>query len=562
MNRNDFNGKNAGLTAEANGTQRGCRAHPEDVFLYPDYFAPVPQGCWQLDHELLKPLFAFILSGNSYGIYLKTLRSNRMRPAFSAPYDISGLTHALFFCAMRLIYYQLGSAVSDGKKVLLDYLLETLINMGPGEKRTLAPFDDTAAHAEAVVSVINALSFLIDRRYSTSKSTAGLDLTEDQLQELVIVELEAAADYATAALTEGHGSDIVYGDSTVLDSQILDIYGESNSAVPVISGLRELIFTIPDETAGDKRNLALFLTSAVLLEIISALAPEGNVTPGLITQILCGAKECDDCDRCRSHSGVLCVITSQPYYSSSFSTPLLPCFEGDEYLPPFTAIYCCGAPSVIVPDEGGRYYPVPDPEIEDYTDKAPGKTGDGRYYPVPDPEAGDDTEDSADEPAADTEEDAAINPMGWGRSDSDNEDDDEDYNDGYGGTETGEKSVPEPETSDESVQEPEPGTHDDPEPDREPEQEDAEPDWDHVKGEDADLESEFEASTARSRASGAASRGVPSETPPEILRDPAVPEERSGKPDYHIDDDDDSKGFSISDFWDSEDEAATKNKYY
>ena len=541
MNRNDFNGKNAELTDEAKGTQRGWWAHPEDVFLYPDYFAPVPQGCWQLDHDLLKPLFAFILSGNSYGIYLKTLRSNRMRPAFSAPYDISGLAHALFFCVMRLIYYQLGSAVSDGKKVLLDYLLETLINMGPGEKRTLAPFDDTAAHAEAVVSVINSLSFLIDRRYSTSKSTTGLDLTEDQLQELVIVELEAAADYAAAALTEGHGSDIVYGDSTVLDSQILDIYGESNSAVPVIGGLRELIFTIPDETAGDKRNLALFLTSAVLLEIISALAPEENVTPGLITQILCGAKECNDCDRCRSHSGVLCVITSQPYYSSSFSTPLLPCFEDDEYLPPFTAIYCCGSPSVIVPDEGGRYYPVPDPEVEGGTDETPGKTGGGRYYPVPDPEVEDDTEDGAGGPAADTEDDAAINPMGWGRSDSDNEDDDEDYDGDDSGMETTEEPVPKPETPDEPAPEPE---------------------WDHVKGEDADLESEFEASAARSRTSGAASRGVPSETPPEILRDSAVPEERSGKPDYRTDEADDSKGFSISDFWDSEDEAATKNKYY
>ena len=540
MNRNDFNDKTSGLTAAATSMQGGCETLRGDVFLYPDYFAPVPQGCWQLDHDLLKPLFAFILSGNSYSIYLKTLRSSRMRPAFSAPYDISGLTHALFFCVMRLIYYQLGSAVSDGKKVLLDYLLETLINMGPGEKRTLAPFDDTAAHAEAVVSVINALSFLIDRRYSTSKSTAGIDLTEDQLQELVIVELEVAANYAAAALTEdGHGSDIAYGDSTVLDSQILDIYGESNSAVPVISGLRELIFTVPDETVGDKRNLALFLTSAVLLEIISALAPEGNVTPGLITQILCGAQECNDCDRCRSYSSVLCLLTAQPYYPSSFSAPLLPCFEGDEYLPPFTAIYCCGSPSVIVPEE------TPEDTV-----------GDSRYDS--DPEAGDETGDSGDESVEDTDEDIPVNPMGWGQSDSDNEDDED--------TEAEEdpipksKQEPEPEPSDEPDQEPETEEHTVPEPEQESGEsvkDDVEPEWDHVRGQGADLESEFEASTARSR-----TQGAPSETPPEMLRDAAAPEVKSGKPDYHTDEADDSKGFSISDFWDSEDEAATKNKYY
>lgn len=543
MNRNDFNDKTPGL----NTGMAGPAGRPEtvrgDVFLYPDYFAPVPQGCWQLDHDLLKPLFTFILSGNSYGIYLKTLRSDNMRPAFDAPYDISGLVHALFFCAMRLIYYQLGSAISDGKKVLLDYLLETLVNMGPGEKRTLAPFDDTMAHTEAAVAVINALSFLIDRRYATAKSTAGLDLTEEQLQELVIVELEAAADYAVTAVTEGHDSGLVYGDSTVLDSQILEIYGESNSVVPVISGLRELIFTVPgEETGGSRRNLALFLTSAVLLEIISALAPEGNVTPGLITQILCGAQECDDCDRCRSHSSVLCLLTAQPYYPSSFSTPLLPCFDDDEYLPPFTAIYCCGAPAVIVPEETS----------ED-------TVGDSRYDS--DPEAGDEPGDSGDVSVEDTDEDTSVNPMGWGQSDSDNEDDED--------TEAGEdpipesKPEPEPEPSDELDQEPETEEHTVPEPEQESGEsvkDDAEPEWDHVRGEGADLESEFEASTARSRASRA--QGAPSETPPEILRDTTAPEVKSGKPDYHTDEADDSKGFSISDFWDSEDEAATKNKYY
>lgn len=344
------------------------RNNTMEVLVYPDVFSESPSGLWRLDREITAPVFAFVRSG-SWSTHLKALRDNSLRDPFRCRHSLKGFTTAVLFALMRAIALFVPSMASDSKKDYLDRIFGLLLDAGPGTEKGLLPFSELPAHTEVTVCALNAVSALIDRRYRTVSAVEGAGVTEEQLQELLEAELDVTVESAADRLMNGAAAAAIdYGDSGIIDRTSIETYLEPGSAVPVLDAVRLSVCTAvnSDDTGGNKRNAAMFLLSASFLEMLSLTLPEGEATPGTLTELLGGG--CSECGRCMTSFDSLRMLgtnsagpfaadggVSTPVYAESMTGCGIPEYLNDTFLPLFCAVYCCGGPvstTVITRSDG------------------------------------------------------------------------------------------------------------------------------------------------------------------------------------------------------------------
>jgi hypothetical protein len=320
----------------------------EEVLVYPDVFNESSSGLWKLDREITAPVFAFMRSGE-WSVYLKVLRNPDLTDRFRSSYSLFGFTKAVMFCLMRAIAMYVPANISGSKKEYLDRMFNMLLNAGPGLEKGLSPFSDMSAHAEVIIRALNAVSSILDRRYKTLSSVEGVGVTVEQLQELMEAELDIEVSSAARELREGeYILEINYGDSDTIDKTSIETYLEPELAVPVLDGIRLSVSDVIKD--GDryrhKSNTAFLILSAAFLEMLSLTLPEGDATPGTLTELLGGG--CSECGRCMtSFDSLRMVGTNQagaPVYAESMTGCGIPEYAGDTFLPVFCAVYCCEGP--------------------------------------------------------------------------------------------------------------------------------------------------------------------------------------------------------------------------
>lgn len=344
----------------------------EEVLVYPDVFNESSSGLWKLDREITAPVFAFMRSGE-WSVYLKVLRNPDLTDRFRSSHSLFGFTKAVLFCLMRAIAFYVPANISGSKKEYLDRMFNMLINAGPGLEKGLSPFSDMSAHAEVIIRALNAVSSILDRRYKTLSSVEGIGVTVEQLQELMEAELDIEVSSAARELGEGeYVLEINYGDSDTIDKTSIETYLEPELAVPVLDGIRLSVSDVIKD--GDrnrhKSNTAFLMLSAAFLEMLSLTLPEGEVTPGTLTELLGGG--CSECGRCMtSFDSLRMVGTNQagaPVYAESMTGCGIPEYTSDTFLPVFCAVYCCEGPvstTVITRNSGS----MTDTETESYEER-------------------------------------------------------------------------------------------------------------------------------------------------------------------------------------------------
>ena len=318
----------------------------EEVLVYPDVFSESSSGLWKLDRKITAPVFTFMRSG-AWSVYLKVLRNPDLTDRFISSHSLFGFTKAVLFCLMRAIALYVPANISGSKKEYLDRMFNMLLNAGPGREKGLSPFSDTSAHAEVIIRALNAVSSILDRRYKTLSSVEGIGVTVEQLQELMEAELDIEVSSAARELREGeYVLEINYGDSDTIDKTSIETYLEPELAVPVLDGIRLSVSDVIKDRNRHKRNTAFLMLSAAFLEMLSLTLPEGEVTPGTLTELLGGG--CSECGRCMTSFDSLRMIgTNQagaPVYAESMTGCGIPEYADDTFLPVFCAVYCCEGP--------------------------------------------------------------------------------------------------------------------------------------------------------------------------------------------------------------------------
>lgn len=330
-----------------------------EVLVYPAVFSASSGGLWTLDREITAPVFAFMRSGE-WNVYLKTLRSVDLADRFRSGHSLFHFTKAVMFCLMRAIAMYVPANISGSKKEYLDRMFNMLLNAGPGRERGLAPFSDLSAHAEVIIRALNAVSSVLDRRYKTVTSVEGVGVTAEQLQELMETELDIEVSAAARDLREGtYALEINYGDSDTIDKTSIETYLEPELAVPVLDGIRLSVSdVIKDEDRNrHKRNTAFLMLSAAFLEMLSLTLPEGEATPGTLTELLGGG--CSECGRCMTAFDYLRMLGTNPdgapVYAESLTGCGIPEYVNDTFLPLFCAVYCCEGPvsSTVIANPAG-----------------------------------------------------------------------------------------------------------------------------------------------------------------------------------------------------------------
>lgn len=320
----------------------------DEVLVYPDVFNESSSGLWKLDREITAPVFTFMRSGG-WSVYLKVLRNPDLTDRFRSSHSLFGFTKAVLFCLMRAIALYVPANISGSKKEYLDRMFNMLLNAGPGREKGLSPFSDLSAHAEVIIRALNAVSSILDRRYKTLSSVEGIGVTVEQLRELMEAELDIEVSSAARELGEGeYVLEINYGDSDTIDKTSIETYLEPELAVPVLDGIRlSASDVIKDEDRNrHKRNTAFLMLSAAFLEMLSLTVPEGEATPGTLTELLGGG--CSECGRCKASFDSLRMLgTNQagaPVYAESMTGCGIPEYQTDTFLPVFCAVYCCEGP--------------------------------------------------------------------------------------------------------------------------------------------------------------------------------------------------------------------------
>lgn len=344
----------------------------EEVLVYPDVFNESSSGLWKLDREITAPVFAFMRSGE-WSVYLKVLRNPDLTDRFKSSHSLFGFTKAVLFCLMRAIALYVPANISGSKKEYLDRMFNMLLNAGPGREKGLSPFSDTSAHAEVIIRALNAVSSILDRRYKTLSSVEGIGVTVEQLQELMEAELDIEVSSAARELREGeYVLEINYGDSDTIDKTSIETYLEPELAVPVLDGIRLSVSDIikDEDRNRHKRNTAFLLLSAAFLEMLSLTLPEGEATPGTLTELLGGG--CSECGRCMTSFDSLRMLGTSPagapVYAESMTGCGIPEYADDTFLPVFCAVYCCEGPvstTVITRFDGS----MTDAEAEDLAER-------------------------------------------------------------------------------------------------------------------------------------------------------------------------------------------------